>query len=353
MRQGLHCLCFSSRATGWAYVRPELVKVVQEFKVQAEAHAAEQQRLKLLAPKGPRLSAAAVAAKEPFFVGRYEKSFAMSPSKQVGWTMPRYAEWRLLPTVVELWSDPDFAVDVSDAARDADLKVWSSHLDTVLGEMADFAIESRSAALTAILAATTALGEDDAALEAFDAVEALGSGGYGDGFFCRATSYVSCAECAMFFGPLQDVLQHVHVAHPRSSLWVHALKRDAVTLAELGPRVDLSLETACAWSAVLELAQLDETDDGLVTDAQLDAAFKGKKVVWENGPRGTKRRGPWKDVVSLPLRSLSPSRSFCFSGPLTDAHLDPSHSSGASRRRRAAHTMTATCSTCPSSPSRT
>ncbi|GAA5836621.1 hypothetical protein JCM9279_000447 [Rhodotorula babjevae] len=282
---------------GWVYVRPELVKVVKEFQIKQQEHAAEQDRKKALAPKDAGLSATALSAKEPFFRERHEKCFAMSPSKQAGWTMPRYAEWRLLPTVVELWNDPDFAVDTTEAGRDAALKVWGTHLETVLDEMADFALDSRCAALSAILAATTSLGEDDDALDAFDAAEALGSGEYGDDFFRRATSYLSCAECSTFFGPIQDVLKHLHVAHPRTHLFVSSLGRNAVTLAELGSRVDLSLEVACAWSAILELAQLDDTDDGLVTDAQLDAAFKDKKLVWENGPARTKRRGSWKDVL--------------------------------------------------------
>ncbi|GAA5896609.1 hypothetical protein JCM8208_004245 [Rhodotorula glutinis] len=285
---------------GWAYVRPELVKVAKEYELKKQEHAAEQLKLKALAPKGPRLSATAVAAKEPFFAERFNKCFAMTSSKQAGWTMPRYAEFRLLPTVVELWNDPAFAVDPSDAGRDLDIKQWGKfHLETVLEEMAGFALDSRGEALRSILAATTDLGEDDDAVAAFDAVEALCvDGEYGDDFFRRASSYVSCAKCPSFFGPLLEVFKHVHVAHPLESVpYVPSLKREPVTLAELGPRVDLSLEVSCAWSAILELAQLDDTDDGLVTDAQLDAAFKDKKLVWENGPRGTKRRGTWKDVL--------------------------------------------------------
>ncbi|KPV74014.1 uncharacterized protein RHOBADRAFT_45310 [Rhodotorula graminis WP1] len=272
---------------GWAYVRPELVKVAKEYEVKKEEHAAEQLKLQALAPR------------EPFFVERFTKCFAMTSSKQAGWTMPRYAEWRLLPTVVDLWNDPDFAVDTSEAGRADDLEAFGrDHLETVLDEMADFALETRAEALRSILAATTDLGEDDDAVAAFDAVAALHfDGEYGDPFFLRASSYVSCAQCATFFGPLNDVLKHVHQAHPLSSLYVPALRRDARTVAELGPRVDLSLEVACAWSAILELAQLDDTDDGLVSDAQLDAAFKGKMLLWENGPRRTKKRGRWADLL--------------------------------------------------------
>lgn len=287
-------------------MRPELVKVAKEWQEQAKLYAAQPQEPAAAEPEVPHFSAEVTAAKDAFFQERYKKCFSMAPTKEAGWTAPRYGEFHLLPTVLELFADPKFAASTSDEARAADLKTWGEeHLDKVLDDMDNFAVDSRCEALRTILAATTDMGEEEGGLDAVDFIEAIASDEYNDEFFRRAGSYVSCRECTVF-GPLQQVLKHVHKIHPLTSLYSYGLGRDAASLDELEPRVDLLLEVACAWSALLELAELDA--DKPVSDKMLDKAFKDKKLVWENGPRGTKRRGGWKDVVRVSLVLRFPGR---------------------------------------------
>ncbi|BGP42557.1 hypothetical protein JCM10449v2_006569 [Rhodotorula kratochvilovae] len=277
---------------GWKYVRPELVKLAKEWKVQVKEQAVRKKELKAQAPQ---LKPAQIAAKDEFFRDRYDKAFQMSADKATGNTMPRYGEFLLLPTVAELYADRKFANSTAEEDREGDIQLWGDAcLDDVLAEMASYAIDTRCEALRLILAATTELGD---ALDDFDLVEALqDQEQYGEAFFARASSYVSCGLCFNMFGPLGDVLAHVHKAHPLNSAFSAKKWATATSLDDFTPKVDLSLEVACAWSALLDLAGVKDADR-VVKKEELDKAFKDKKLVWENGPRGTQGRSTWDEII--------------------------------------------------------
>ncbi|GAA6050422.1 hypothetical protein JCM3770_004030 [Rhodotorula araucariae] len=281
---------------GWKYVRPELVKVAKEWrkerKEQVKKLAAGQQKREA---QGPQLTPAQIASKNEFFRGRYQKAVESCADEATRNSMPRFGEFLLLPTVAELYADPKFAVSTEKADCEADDQLWGvACLGDVVADMASFAVDTRCEALRLVLAATNEIFD---ALDDFDLVEALQDDDeYGDAFFARASSYVSCGLCGTMFGPLDDVLAHVHKFHPFTSAYSAKTQKLATSLDDFAAKVDLSLEVACAWSAILELAGIDNAD-GVVTDGELDTAFKDKKLVWENAPRGTKKRATWSELI--------------------------------------------------------
>lgn len=273
-----------ARRTGWKWIRPILAELLK--------HAKQREPEKVLPapqPQAPVLTPEQHDVKNAFFRERHEKALDMLPSQKGRFYAPRFGEFLVCPTVKQLYDDTDFAVD--DSKYDDDLATWAQHLDAIFEEMGEHVVEVRLAALKAILAATTemsseeieGLGADDLADPAFD-----------DAFFSRASSWVNCADCNKF-GSLIDVLKHRHTSHPLSSPYAGGVK---LSPDAPRPQVELSLEVACAWSAILELANVDADKPGFKAK-HLTKALGKQDLAWENGPRGTKQRQSWSSLVRL------------------------------------------------------
>jgi hypothetical protein len=261
------------RPTAWSYVTPHLIKLHKahsaQKKIEKERQAAEAKR----------------SSKRPFFEARYEKVVQMQPTKDAGAYVPGFGDFLSLPTVKELYLDDDFGTgDVDD---EADMAKWSERFDDVVEEVNSHVLDVRLHALKTILAATTEMEEDD--IEALDADD-LASDEYGDDFFLRPSSWLSCSQCHEV-GPLVKVLRHSSSNHTAS--YVDVDKKEDIAMP-----VRLSLEVACVLSAVFELAEVDENDPE-VTAKDLTAAFEDQKLVWENPPSGVrkKRHERWQDLV--------------------------------------------------------
>ncbi|GJN93485.1 hypothetical protein Rhopal_006542-T1 [Rhodotorula paludigena] len=271
----------SVSAAGWKYVRPELADVIKEEKVRA----VERQKLVAeLKAKAPKISPAQQNAKDSFFTERYKKIKTMQPSKAAAATLPRLGDFLSLPSVESLYQDIQFGTSSKDAKIEEDIETWGKeHLDDVLDDMQSFAVDTRFEALKLILAATSE--DPDAALEGLD-IDALQD--YDDDFFLRPSSWLSCGLCTFKFGPLPAVLQHIHDEHPL----VSPPFRDVIR----PPMLELSLEVACAFSAVLELAGFDG-DDCEVTSDELTDKLDDHMLLYENAPKGVKKRGTWIQLI--------------------------------------------------------
>ncbi|GAA5995859.1 F-box protein [Rhodotorula paludigena] len=271
----------SVSAAGWKYVRPELADVIKEEKVRA----VERQKLAAeLKAKAPKISPALQNAKDSFFTERYKKIKTMQPSKAAAATLPRLGDFLSLPSVESLYQDIQFGTSSKDAKIEEDIETWGKeHLDDVLDDMQSFAVDTRFEALKLILAATSE--DPDAVLEGLD-IDALQD--YDDDFFLRPSSWLSCGLCTFKFGPLPAVLQHIHDEHPLVSLPFRDVIRP--------PMLELSLEVACAFSAVLELAGFDG-DDSEVTCDELTEKLDDHMLLYKNAPKGVKKRGTWIQLI--------------------------------------------------------
>ncbi|BGP00476.1 hypothetical protein NBRC10513v2_006278 [Rhodotorula toruloides] len=274
----------SVSAQGWKWVRPILAELLKHAK-QPEKPAAPLQQ-------GPVLTMEQRDVKNAFFRERYEKALDILPSQKGRFYAPRFGEFLVCPTVQQLYDDAEFAVD--ESTYDADLATWAEHLDAIFEEMGDHVLEVRLSALKAILAATTEMSAED--IEDLG-VDALADPAYDDSFFTRASSWVNCADCYKF-GSLVEILKHRHEFHPLSSPHPGSVK---LTADAPRSQVELSLEVACAWSAILELANID-ADKPNFKAKNLTMALGRQDVAWENGPRGTKHRQTWSNLIEAVCR---------------------------------------------------
>lgn len=316
---------------GWKYVRPELADVIKEEKVKA----VERQKLAAeLKAKAPKISPAQQNAKDSFFAERYKKIKTMQPSKAAAATLPRLGDFLSLPSVEPLYQDLHFGTSNKDAQIEEDIDTWGKeHLDDVLDDAQSFAVDTRFEALKLILAATSE--DPDSALDGLD-IDALQE--YDDDFFLRPSSWLSCGLCTSKFGPLPTVLQHIHDEHP--------LVRPPSGEVSRPPVLELSLEVACAFSAVLELAGLDG-DDCEVTSDELTEKLDDHMLLYENAPKGVKKRGTWIQLVRWRAASDSP-----FIHQADDA-MSRHRRFSVSRSRLVTSTSRTACSMCPSLLSRT
>lgn len=268
----------STRAA-WSYVEPHLVQLHKEYmakkKIEKKRQAVDDKR----------------RSKRPFFEGRYKKLVEMQPNKDAGAYLPRFGDFLALPTVNELYVDDKFGTGAAD--KDDDLATWSERFDDIVEEVNSYMLDVRLHALKTILAVTTEMDENE--LEALDGDD-LAKEAYGDAFFKRPSSWLSCSLCHEV-GPLLKILSHFRQSHAT----LIASESDTPVMP-----VRLSLEVACALSAVIELAEVDE-DDPETTIKDLKDAFKDKRLIWENPPSGMKKRRQerWEDLVRFFL--LSPS----------------------------------------------
>ncbi|BGP34459.1 hypothetical protein JCM10296v2_006279 [Rhodotorula toruloides] len=274
----------SVSAEGWKWVRPILAELLKHAK-QPEKPAAPLQQ-------GPVLTMQQREAKNAFFRERFDKALDMLPLQKGRFYAPRFGEFLVCPTVQQLYDDAAFAVD--ESTYDDDLATWAEHLDAILEEMGDHVLEVRLSALKAILAATTEMSAEN--IEDLG-VDALADPAYADSFFTRASSWVNCADCDKF-GSLIEILKHRHESHPLSSPYVGNVE---LTADAPRPQVELSLEVACAWSAILELANFDAHKPNFKAK-DLTKALGKQDVAWENGPRGTKHRQTWSNLIEAVCR---------------------------------------------------
>ncbi|BGP26805.1 hypothetical protein JCM10295v2_005765 [Rhodotorula toruloides] len=271
----------SVSAEGWKWVRPILAELLK--------HAKQPERPVTPQPQGPILTIQQREVKNAFFRECYDKALDMLPSQEGRFYAPRFGEFLVCPTVQQLYDDAELAVD--NSTYDDDLATWAEHLDAIFDEMGDYVVEVRLSALKAILAATTEMSAEE--IEELDA-DALADPAYNDSFFTRASSWVNCADCEKF-GSLIEVLQHRHESHPLPSSYAGGVK---LTADAPRPQVELSLEVACAWSAILELANSDADKPGF-KGKHLTKALGQQGLGWENGPWGTKRRRTWTELIEM------------------------------------------------------
>ncbi|BGP34573.1 hypothetical protein JCM10296v2_006395 [Rhodotorula toruloides] len=279
--------------TGWAYVEAAMKQLIQAKKDESDRLAARQRDTDELAEKQK-----VVNMKNAFFRERYDKVLRMLPNNGARAYMPRFLEFLRLPTVSELYAEDDYGIEPKRA--EADVQRFTDHLDAIKVELDEFALDIRLDALKVILGSTTEIDEVDE----LD-VDALADPHYGDAFFDSPSSWLICGEC-MVFGTFSGLLQHIHKKHPRNPLPLR-LDDDGASAAHQEPTtkplVRLPLEVACAWSAIFELGGLD-IDDSKVTAKDLDRAFDEYKLVWENGPRGSKGRSGWRELIKSVMRTV-------------------------------------------------
>ncbi|GAA6041488.1 hypothetical protein JCM8097_001901 [Rhodosporidiobolus ruineniae] len=183
----------------------------------------------------------------------------------------KYRDFCDLPTVRQLRAHALLGIDA--AARDKDNVKFEAEIDSILAEAAELILE-RTLQEIAALDSSVLLPNEDGDEDEDD------SPIYGDAFFRRPSSWVCCADCGGF-GPL-DALLNSKQQHHR--YWCSSSK------------VDLPLEVACAWSAVLELLQLDPDDED-VTPATVDKAMSGHVLRWENAPDHKPGKHNWKKLI--------------------------------------------------------
>ncbi|GAA5891521.1 hypothetical protein JCM6882_004499 [Rhodosporidiobolus microsporus] len=307
----------SRSAEAWAYLEPALRKLYKKHKAQKKAD------------KQARLGESKRLNKEPFFRARWSKIIAAHSNELVASYVPRYGTFLALPSVKTLYLDPKFGTKGED--DETDMKTWSESFDDILEEVADYILSLRFHALKLILAVTTEMDPEE--LDDLDP-DVLGqTGEYDDDFFRRPSSWLYCSKCNCF-GPLVKVLQHAHKAHPIDRLSDEpesttkreedgssklAMMEDAARAAgeedttakdapllETKPAppadspfpIDLPLEVAVAFSAIFELAKMDESDAS-ISAKDISGAFDEEKLVWENIPGGRrkKRQAEWQDLL--------------------------------------------------------
>ncbi|GAA6041497.1 hypothetical protein JCM8097_001906 [Rhodosporidiobolus ruineniae] len=267
----------SRSAQAWRYIKPELVKLLKKYQQQKKADNAS------------RLSEETRQKKEPFMTARYSKIKAMQPNDDARAYLPRYGDFLALPTVNELYSLPKFGIAGAD---DEDgMKLWSERFDDILEEVSSYGQDVRLHAVRLILGVTTSMTDDE--LGELDG-DTLASDEYAsDEFFKRPSSWVCCSACGgRRIGPLPDILQHWQTSHPLNRA------RDVTAKPEPTMPVKLSLEVACAASAVFELGGIDAENED-VTAKQLDDEFEGEKLVWDNVPKPhqKQRHASWTSLL--------------------------------------------------------
>ncbi|BGP10580.1 hypothetical protein NBRC10512v2_006514 [Rhodotorula toruloides] len=277
---------------GWKYVEAAMKQVIQAKKDESKRIAAHQRDVQSLARQQEIED-----KKNVFFRERYDKIFRMLPNNGARAYMPRFLDFLRMPTVSALFAEGDYGIEPKRA--EADVQRFTDHLDAINVELDDFALDIRLDALKVILASTTEIDEVDEV-----DVDALADPQYDDAFFDCPSSWLICGEC-MVFDTFSGLLQHIHKKHPRNPPPLR-LDDDGASAAHqeltTKPLVRLPLEVACAWSAIFELGGLD-IDDSKVTAKDLDRAFDVYKLVWENGPRGSKGRSGWRELIKSVMRT--------------------------------------------------
>uniref|UniRef100_A0A0K3CF37 BY PROTMAP: gi/647400300/emb/CDR45650.1/ RHTO0S11e02982g1_1 [Rhodosporidium toruloides] n=2 Tax=Rhodotorula toruloides TaxID=5286 RepID=A0A0K3CF37_RHOTO len=279
---------------GWAYVESAMKQLIRAKKDESDRLKARQRDAEDLAQKQQ-----VVDKKNAFFRERYDKICRMLPNSGARAYMPRFLEFLHLPTANDLYADDVYGVDTKRG--EADVQRFTNHLDAIKAELDEFALELRLAGLKVILASTTEMTSKD--IEDLE-VDTLADPQYGDEFFERPSSWLFCGDCIVF-GTLSALLQHIHKKHPRNPppLRLDDETGDAAQRKPpTKPLVRLPLEVACAWSAIFELGKLD-IEDPKVTAKDLDRAFDEYKLVWENGPRGSKGRSGWRELIKSVMRN--------------------------------------------------
>lgn len=282
----------------WAYIHPAFPDIVARSKEREERAKENEREERELARKQKRLD-----SKHAFLRDRYDAILADIPSDEVRALAPCFRDFLHLDNVKDLHDDAEIATEKSRANQD--LQVFQERLDAVRDEMNGFAIDVRLHALKLILAATTDTSEEE--IEQLD-VDILSDPRFDDDFFRRPSSWINCGgDYCSNTGPLVDVLKHWHERHEpdlpdRLDDPVLRFEEDE---EEKNPNtsperlVQLSLEVACAWSALLELGRIDG-DDPNVTKEDVEETFKSFRFVWENCPshKGFPRE-TWSSLVRV------------------------------------------------------
>ncbi|GAA6041504.1 hypothetical protein JCM8097_001912 [Rhodosporidiobolus ruineniae] len=286
----------------WKYILPELRKVAKARR-QDEVEESSQVKPVVGQPK-PAVS----AAKTPEPVLSYEQRSAQD-SFLNGWRsrvlreqdgvddadLVSLSDLRDLPSIKALRLVAKIGIDPENDEKD--LVKLEAVLDAVLDESKEFILERdldlHLQALKLILAANTDM--DAQEIAALDSSVLLpneddedDSPVYNDAFFRRPSSWVCCAGCGDI-GPVDDILKD----HAHHRYWS---RRRGSGL------VDLPLEVACAWSAVLELLQLDPEDE-TVTPEKVDKAMEGYVLLWENAPDHKPGKNTWQDLIGKVRRA--------------------------------------------------
>lgn len=267
-------------------------------------------------------------SKHAFFRARYDDILADIPSAEVKAFAPCFRDFLHLDSVKDLYQDDRFATEDSEMKQDSN--VFIERLEAIRDEMNGFAIDLRLHALRLVLAGTTDASEDE--IKQLDA-EVLSDPRFDDDFFLRPSSWIDCGVCS-HLGPLVDVLKHWHDRHepdlPRASdsRVISIEDEEDEKKPDISPErlVQLSLEVACAWSALLELGRIGG-DDPSITKKDINKTFKPFRFIWENDPRHTGlRRETWDELVRmrlfLPLATkltLRPATSWRLSSTLLAA----------------------------------
>ncbi|GAA6017518.1 hypothetical protein JCM11491_006850 [Sporobolomyces phaffii] len=237
-----------------------------------------------------------------FFAKKYRKLVDMQTSIAQRFSLPVFSRFLHLAVVKELYFDiPMFASrsDVASEKAKSDA-IWSKKLDEILEQVDDYAVDTVVHAVETILLATTVTTEEEVAR--LDIVNLLSDGekqnhrddhlSLDADFFALPSSWLICGFCRSFLGPLDTVLKHQHESHSSPQA------PSTASLADLHP-LELSVQAACAVSAVFEVARVSLDD--LTATGDLENALQGKMLVWSNlptkaGKKSTKAE-EWQTLV--------------------------------------------------------
>ncbi|GAA6025169.1 hypothetical protein JCM11491_000717 [Sporobolomyces phaffii] len=295
----------------WKYVLPHLERLVVSVSDLDSASA----KLELAKSRNTRfgrdeedkdplalLSPQERQVKLDFFAKKYRKLVDMQTSIAQRFSLPVFSRFLHLAVVKELYFDiPMFASrsDVASEKAKSDA-IWSKKLDEILEQVDDYAVDTVVHAVETILLATTVTTEEEIAR--LDIVNLLSDGekqnhrddhlSLDADFFALPSSWLICGFCRSFLGPLDTVLKHQHESHSSPQA------PSTASLADLHP-LELSVQAACAVSAVFEVARVSLDD--LTATGDLENALQGKMLVWSNlptkaGKKSTKAE-EWQTLV--------------------------------------------------------
>ncbi|GAA5860203.1 hypothetical protein JCM8547_009225 [Rhodosporidiobolus lusitaniae] len=208
------------------------------------------------------LSAIFFTSRHEFLKARLRKITDMQPSKAARQLIPNIAVFTQLPSVDSLCKNKNFGTSGKD--DEDDIVLFKEKLDAILEEIGEYNLDVRLSAIKCTLSATTDTAREE--LDDLDPLDLLEE--YDDEFFRRPSSWVCCKRCGKL-GPFLDVYAHHQTCFPNVS---HRVP------------VYLPVEVAVAASAVFELAEVDP-DDSSVPTKDIDEAFKGGYLLWENKPK--------------------------------------------------------------------
>lgn len=282
-------------------MRPEILPLVDKQKKIAVAR----EKVKVAADLA-RTKSAVLDYKRGWFRERWQKIRDAQPNDHVRAMMPSLVDFVELPSVRELYDDPDFAVCAEDDK--ADQARWSERFDAVLEEVEDYQITVRFEAIRTILAATSEISEEE--LDQLD-IELLNEEEFGDAFFWRPSSWMHCSRC-FFFGSLSEIYEHRRTRCPARD----KLRQPPAGLGDLvTARADdgaplpfeLSLEVACAILSICELRDVDPNEPYEAGSDKFALRLFRNKFAWKNSPNGLTMTMRWDSVVRFYIFTIHAS----------------------------------------------